>query len=325
MARPGFGDHPKCINLEARLAERLPAKLRPLAPALARGFMELLWEVAYRGGDPVIGHASTVERIVGWPFAAGELARMMANCGRSNQAGLLDEIESDVFAVHDLFDHAPDYVRKRLKRELDRKGQGRLFRELSDRTTAGQRLDTDRSLTSRDQSPTGQRPDADRTLSVTPAPAPAPREEEEEEPGTPLPPAGGRATRSGVREPIPIQAPVPDELGTVEFLTAWQEFREWRAREKHKRMTPAAERNMLAKLAPFGPRAAIAALHESVTNDWQGVFPERLRVNGHGASQVVPLAESQALASRDAQAEQRRRDQVEEHRRRLARAEGGAQ
>lgn len=87
---------------------------------------------------------------------------------------------------------------------------------------------------------------------------------------------------NGKRPPIPTQSPIPLVLGVVEFLAAWQEFREWRAYEKHKAMTKTAELRMLAKLEPFGVATAIAALHESIANDWQGVFPEKVK-GGRGA------------------------------------------
>lgn len=65
----------------------------------------------------------------------------------------------------------------------------------------------------------------------------------------------------------------------------------WRAREKHKRMTEKAEKLTLAQLEPYGPAVAVAALQESMRNDWQGVFPEKVSAGGarNGARPKRPL------------------------------------
>lgn len=110
-----------------------------------------------------------------------------------------------------------------------------------------------------------------RTLIAFPYPYPDPE---------PDPESSTRTRRA--RVPLPIQSPIPDALGTVPFLTTWQEFREYRAYELKpaKPMTPEAEHRMLAKLEPFGAETAVAALNDAMTNQYQGVFPEKVHVNG---------------------------------------------
>lgn len=188
MSRPGFTNHPKYVRLVALVAQALPARRRAAAPTIARGAIELLWDVAYEAGDPVIGHGHTVETIAGWAWSPGSLVKALAGCGRAGQKGLLEEVEPDIFAIHDLYDHAPDYVRKRLKREMERRRQGRLFWE----QLTGLREDADQSMTGQRPATTGHSLDADRSMSCTPAPAPAPAPiPEREELGEDTQPAGG--------------------------------------------------------------------------------------------------------------------------------------
>lgn len=107
----------------------------------AVGVLEVIWHHAYQDGDPIIGTAEDVEFIVCWDGEPGTCAGALVECG------FMEPTETGELAVHDLYDHAPDYVRKRRAREQERRSQS----------------DGDRSLT-------GQRP----KNGSTPAPAPAP-------------------------------------------------------------------------------------------------------------------------------------------------------
>lgn len=126
-----------------------------------------------------------------------------------------------------------------------------------------------------DETPRETSARARRDTPGSPLPAPIPSSPPHQE-------AGGRRGSEGERasapEPaaLPIQAPIPNCLGTVEFLTVWQEFRQWRVSAKRKRMTAKAEQLTLADLAIYGPAIAVAALRMSMKNDWQGVFPEKV-------------------------------------------------
>lgn len=132
MARPTLTRHRKFKQLSRLLGSK----------ALALGSLELLWEVAYENGDDLLGRAEDVEYQAGWQGAAGALVSAMT------ESGFLD-LDGESYRVHDLWDHAPDYVRKRLKREQQRRETGAKLRSLS-----------------------GQRPDTDRSVSTPPAPAP---------------------------------------------------------------------------------------------------------------------------------------------------------
>jgi hypothetical protein len=125
---------------------------------LARGHLELLWEVAYENGDDLVGDAGDLEHLAKWAGAPGALAAAMT------EAGFVD-LEGAQYRVHDLWDHAPDYVRKRRQRENERQEKGATLRRSAS---------TDRTVTGQSPPDGGQRPPNGRPR----APAPAPSQEE---------------------------------------------------------------------------------------------------------------------------------------------------
>jgi hypothetical protein len=146
--------------------------------AVIRGSLELLWDVAYECGNPVIGDESDIELAADWKGEPGKLFRVLLECGGVGKAGFIEPIpgEPGRYQVHDLYDHAPEYVRKRLDREEARRKRGITLRETRSnaaRIAAAARWGKDAS---------GMRSD---TLCLprgtTPAPAPAPKEDSSEE------------------------------------------------------------------------------------------------------------------------------------------------
>jgi hypothetical protein len=80
---------------------------------------------------------------------------------------------------------------------------------------------------------------------------------------------------------------IPPELATPEFETAWEEWCVYRKKSKHPNVTETGAKRALAKLAKFGVEIAIAAIHESISNDWQGLFPEKLqRTHANGKPSI---------------------------------------
>lgn len=109
MARPGLFTHRKLPRL-ARLAE--------VKVAEALGLLEFLWHAQYEACSEVVGDALDVETLARWEGEPGKLAAALA------EAGFIDTNESGSFSVHDFWDHAPDYVRKRAEREDERRTLG---------------------------------------------------------------------------------------------------------------------------------------------------------------------------------------------------------
>lgn len=114
MARPGLMRHRKF----ARLARLIGSDV------LARGHLELLWEVAYENGDDQVGDAGDLEHLARWTGPAGALASALV------ESGFFD-LEGDMYRVHDLWDHAPDYVRKRRHREVERQTKGATLKSVT--------------------------------------------------------------------------------------------------------------------------------------------------------------------------------------------------
>jgi hypothetical protein len=131
MARPSLFTHRKFIKLSRLLG----------TPYQAAGVLEMIWHHAYQDGDPRLGDVDDIEYMIGWDGPPGRCVDALV------EAGFLDVDESGMVTVHDLDDHAPEYVKKRKAREAERK-----HRPYSDRSVTGQR----------------------RTVTRTPAPAPAP-------------------------------------------------------------------------------------------------------------------------------------------------------
>lgn len=107
MARPGLMRHRKF----ARLARLLGSE------ALGRGHLEILWDVGYENGDDLLGDAADVEHLARWSGESGLLAHAL------EESGFLDKAE-DGYRIHDLYDHAPKYVQRRMQRESERRDNG---------------------------------------------------------------------------------------------------------------------------------------------------------------------------------------------------------
>jgi hypothetical protein len=183
MARPTLGTHPKFARLAALVGGR----------GIARGALELIWDAAYASGDPNVGDSLAVEAVADWRGKRGALTLALTS------SGFLDIVQEDAngshlhgqlqtFAVHDLEDHAPDYVLKRWQREAQRKLNGQTIRSVRQQAAAIRWASRDASVR---RLQTNVRP---------PAPAPAPSDQNG------LSPARDPSTNGSV--PVPPAAPV---------------------------------------------------------------------------------------------------------------------
>lgn len=110
MARPTLDGHRKFKRLVRDLGISKP---------LARGLLELLWDCANESGDPIFPTITDIEAVCEWDGEPGVLAQKLVDLS-------LVDVQSDgTYMIHDYWDHCPDYVRKRLKREEERKQKPR--------------------------------------------------------------------------------------------------------------------------------------------------------------------------------------------------------
>lgn len=115
MARPGLTGHRKFRRLSRLLG----------SPITARGALELLWDSCYESGEDYVGTSEDIETLVGWNGEPGMLTRALVEAGVPEGHGFLEPAsavvdEKPAYRVHDLWHHAPDYVAKRRRRELER-------------------------------------------------------------------------------------------------------------------------------------------------------------------------------------------------------------
>jgi hypothetical protein len=171
MGRPGLT---RTLKFH-RLARALDTVLSPgFGDVVGRGALELLWDCVYETGRDYVGTADDIESLARWRGPKGALATALIEAGGIDSPGFIEQAPDRPdghFIVHDLWDHAPDYVRKRRERELARERKGKKLRKSASESSApnggqcpprgGQRSDGDRQ-----RAPNG------RTSTPTPAPTP---------------------------------------------------------------------------------------------------------------------------------------------------------
>ena len=153
MARPGLIEHPKFKRL---------VYLLHLPEPYVLGLLEFLWRVGYQCGDPRIGDSLDVELVTKWPGEPGQLCQALLDCGGPGRAGFIEPVpgEDNVYQIHDLHDHAPDYVKARYRMEKHRR--------------RGKRAKKNVAQPLRNSSEPSVAQDRNGYASPAPAPAPAP-------------------------------------------------------------------------------------------------------------------------------------------------------
>ena len=171
MGRPELRIHPKFARLVLALGEPEPH---------VRGYLEYLWEVAYACGNPVIGDEVSVVLACKYPMqnmqsmqnnadAVLHVVNALMGCGGEGKSGFIEKCTDGKYQVHDLYDHAPEYVQRRMERESERQVKGLTISEVRSKAA---RARWDKVNTN------GCKPDANALSGyangATPAPAPAP-------------------------------------------------------------------------------------------------------------------------------------------------------
>jgi hypothetical protein len=217
MARPGLTQHIKFKRLSRDLRSRI----------VARGVLELMWEPCYEAGNDYLGTPDDVELSVQWDGESGVLFAALLS------SGFIEEIpeQQGRFRVHDLYDHAPNYVQKRMKREAERVARGKTISDLRrDAAYARHRHEDANDMQTADScrrlDANGCKDDA-KVCTPAPAPAPALKELGEESPTTPLVPASPEQKPSGRRKASKSEPETyPDEvLEASDFICRnWREI-----------------------------------------------------------------------------------------------------
>lgn len=162
MARPGATQHRKFLRLARTLGSE----------PLALGCLEFMWKACYENGDEYLGDALDVEAAAHWDGEQGKLCAALFAAGGDGNHGFIDELEDRPghYRCHDLFDHAPTYVSRRLRKEVEREQKGTTIAEL--RATAGRKGAV--VTNSKRRQAVSKRSANEQQNAATPAPAPAP-------------------------------------------------------------------------------------------------------------------------------------------------------
>jgi hypothetical protein len=94
-------DHRKFLRLVRLMNEPTPHVL---------GYLMLMWRRGYQTGSPALGDELDVEAAAEFRGEPGKFAKAAL------AAGFIDRTPNGDFEIHDLWDHAPDYVKKRMAR-----------------------------------------------------------------------------------------------------------------------------------------------------------------------------------------------------------------
>jgi len=99
MARSELRTHRKFKRLVKSLSLPVPYVV---------GLLECLWQTGYQSGSDLLGDATDVELCAEWPGEPGMFCAAALDCGFIERRG-------DLYHIHDLKDHAPEYVKKKLQ------------------------------------------------------------------------------------------------------------------------------------------------------------------------------------------------------------------
>lgn len=169
MGRPGLTKNRKFLRLVRELAPTCKA----FAEQVARGALELLWEAAYEKGDDYLGDAADVEAAAHWSGKPDVLCKALLLAGGEGEPGFIDELSDRPghYLVHDLYDHAPGYVKKRMEREAQRIQKGKTISDV--RREAAKKRHVQTAANGNHLQPNGVQTAANGT-SPTPSPTPTP-------------------------------------------------------------------------------------------------------------------------------------------------------
>jgi len=105
------------VTLERNVKFKALIKALEIPKPYVRGLLETMWDVAAECGNPVLGTEEDVELAAEWPGEPGLFFKAV-------MSRWVDQLPDGRWQIHDYFDHAPDYVLDRRRKELSRKNKG---------------------------------------------------------------------------------------------------------------------------------------------------------------------------------------------------------
>lgn len=104
MARAELTEHRKFLRLVHILGMPEPHVL---------GHLEYLWRSGYQTGNAYVGDSKDVELAAKWHGEEGQFFTALT----AKEVNLLDMNQDGTYSIHDLYDHAPEYAKKRMRRK----------------------------------------------------------------------------------------------------------------------------------------------------------------------------------------------------------------
>lgn len=243
VAKAELRDHRKFLKLKRLLGEPTPHVM---------GYLECMWLRGYQTGSPYLGDAADVEGAAEYPGEVGKFARA------ASESGFIDQDDDGNYSIHDLWDHAPNYVKKRMSRlgtapddsQTGTKTPKRRPRGTKKAKNVPTRTDLDAT-----------RPDLDSNSGHHGAQRREKREERVEK----------KEERQDQDQGNPTDPAMPVPLDTARFRDAWKKWERHR-REIKAPLKPTQADSQLAKLATEGETAAVGRIERSIANGWQGLW-----------------------------------------------------
>jgi hypothetical protein len=113
------------------------------------------------------------------------------------------------------------------------------------------------------------------TITVTPGNAVKRQAEAEAEAEAEAPPSQKTGAARRAKGPSVLDVEIPSALDTQQFRLKWAEWIAYRSKAR-KAVSVDGARKALAKLAKHSVPVACEAIDQSISNDWQGLFPEKV-------------------------------------------------
>lgn len=146
---------PRPTLFQSRKFQLALRRLNIPAPHLL-GHLEFVWESANQSGESMVGCWESLEAVAMWDGEPGVFAKTLSMPGTN----FFDVMDDGIFEIHDYWDHAPEYVRDRRRKEQLRKDTGKKLRGESNKSP-----DISDNYSEKSDTP-------------APAPAPAPAQKE---------------------------------------------------------------------------------------------------------------------------------------------------
>jgi hypothetical protein len=98
-----------------------------------------------------------------------------------------------------------------------------------------------------------------------------------------------QSTSSNTSSKEEVGGEFPANLQSADFGAAWESYLAYRKSSRLKSLAPASIQAQLRNLSEMGHDEAIEAIHQSIANGWQGIFPPKSKKPAPAKAKEVDL------------------------------------